>query len=477
MMEKNCFGRLFFILFLAWIACAGLYRLPDRILGFEIKKTDMLSEIRRLADNVPAADTLLLPRQAFIPFIPDSSYLHNADSLMLVRRDSLYLSMLAEMEADTAGRRIRDFSAGHTGLRRFFDSLRRIGTMSRPVRIAFLGDSFIEGDILVADFRSMMQARFGGRGVGFVPIASHVEQYRPTVRGHSKGWTTHSILSDRAYVKYVLSGLSFEAGDEASLSFRTTDNYPGLESVSSVKFIYSRNSQAEVQLTCNGAKDTFQDVLPATTGDIMQYEAMGNFTDGHFRFRRAEGLQALGYAMEDNTGIVVDNFSLRGNTGIVWANLDERTCRAWNEIRPYDLIILQYGLNVASENVNSYTWYSEKMEKAIHRLQQCFPDSDILLLSVSDRSHYRDNAYRTMPAIVALWNAQYKMAMLARIPFWSVFHAMGGEDGMARYVKNHWASKDYTHLSFRGGREIAEALYEALILEKELYDEVEEILD
>ncbi|MDR0757096.1 MAG: hypothetical protein LBF85_04540 [Tannerella sp.] len=477
MMKKNCFGRLFLIQFLAWIACVGLYCLPDEILGFEIKKIDMLSSIRHPEADATAADTLLSPRQVFIPFIADSAYLRSADSLRLVRRDSLYLSMLAEMGADTAGLRIRDFSAGHTGLRRFFASLRRVETMTRPVRIAFLGDSFIEGDILVADFRSMMQARFGGRGVGFVPISSTVEQYRPTVRGHSKGWTTHSILSDRSYAKYVLSGLSFEAGDEASLSFRTTDSYPGLEAVSSVKFIYSRNSQAEVQLTCNGAKDTFLDVLPVADGDIMQYEALGDFTDGRFRFRRAGGLQALGYAMEDNTGIVVDNFSLRGNTGIVWVNLDEHTCRAWNEIRPYDLIILQYGLNVASENVTDYTWYSQKMEKAISRLRQCFPGSDILLLSVSDRSHYRGNAYRTMPAIAALWNAQYKMAGQTGLPFWSVFHAMGGQDGMARYVKNRWAGKDYTHLSFRGGREIAEALYEALILEKKLYDEVEEILD
>ncbi|MDR1601285.1 MAG: hypothetical protein LBS42_02535 [Tannerella sp.] len=476
MTEKNCFGRLFLTLFIAWTACAGLHWLPDEILGFSIKKTDMLSEIRRRTNDVPVADTLLSNMQAFIPFVPDSAYLHSADSLVLVKRDSLYLSLLAEMEKDTAGLRIRDFSAGHTGLRRFFNSLRHVETMTRPVRIAFLGDSFIEGDIVVADFRAMMQARFGGRGVGFVPIASNVEQYRPTVRGHSKGWETHSILSDRSYEKYVLSGLSFEAGSEASMSIKTTNSYPGLEAVSSLKFIYSCNSQAEVRLTCNGAMDTFQDVLPAT-GSIMQYEALGNFTDGHFLFRNAEGLQALGVAMEDNTGIVVDNFSLRGNTGIVWANLDENTCRAWNEIRPYDLIVIQYGLNVASENVNDYTWYMANMEKAILQLQLCFPDSDILLLSVSDRSHYRDGAYRTIPAIVALWNAQYKIAGQTRLPFWSVFHAMGGEDGMARYVKNNWASKDYTHLSFRGGRKIAAALYDALLLEKKLYDEVEEILD
>ncbi|MDR1332243.1 MAG: hypothetical protein LBK07_09090 [Tannerella sp.] len=476
MTGDNHFGRLLFILTIAWIAGAGLYWLPDEAFGLPVRKVDLLSDIRVRADGVSIDSLLSSPLPAAL-FVPDSASLHRADSLMLVRRDSLYHSLLAGMETDTAGVHIRDFSAGHTGLRRFFRSLNRIGTLNRPVRIAFLGDSFIEGDILVADFRAMMQARFGGHGVGFVPIASNVEQYRPTIRQQSKGWATGSILSGRQYGRYVLSGLSFGAeGSEASVSFRTTDGYPGLSEASSLKFIYSKNRHAGMRLICNGTRDTIRTVLPATDS-IRQYEVRGRFTDGRFHFFDAEGLEALGIVLEDSTGVAVDNFSLRGNTGVVWANLNENTCRAWNVIRPYDLIVIQYGLNVASEGVFDYTWYAEGLQKTVRRLRQCFPESDLLLLGVSDRSHYRDGAYRTMPSVVALWNVQHRIAEQAGLPFWSVFHAMGGEDGMVRYVKNRWAGKDYTHLSFRGGREIAAALFDALILEKELYDEVEEILD
>ena len=46
---------------------------------------------------------------------------------------------------------------------------------------------------------------------------------------------------------------------------------------------------------------------------------------------------------------------------------------------------------------------------------------------------------------------------------------------MVRYVENNWASKDYTHLSFRGGKEIANALLDALMLEKAFYDEAEKM--
>ena len=113
------------------------------------------------------------------------------------------------------------------------------------------------------------------------------------------------------------------------------------------------------------------------------------------------------------------------------------------------------------------------MVNAIRHLQCCFPEADVLLLSVSDRSHYRDGVYRTMPSIRALLRAQREAAVEARVPFWSVFSAMGGEGSMVHYVERRWASKDYTHLSFRGGRELAASLFDALILEKEFYDKID----
>ena len=51
----------------------------------------------------------------------------------------------------------------------------------------------------------------------------------------------------------------------------------------------------------------------------------------------------------------------------------------------------------------------------------------------------------------------------------------GGENSMIRFVENNWASKDYTHLSFRGGKEIASALLKAILLEKEFYDEADKV--
>jgi hypothetical protein len=44
---------------------------------------------------------------------------------------------------------------------------------------------------------------------------------------------------------------------------------------------------------------------------------------------------------------------------------------------------------------------------------------------------------------------------------------------MVRFVDNNWAAKDYTHLSYRGGREISDALVKAVMHEKRFYDKID----
>ena len=170
----------------------------------------------------------------------------------------------------------------------------------------------------------------------------------------------------------------------------------------------------------------------------------------------------------------MDNYSLRGNSGLILNRVDSMQSVALNKVRPYDLIILQYGLNVANDSVLQYGWYGKKMEIAIRYLRRCYPTADVLVLGVSDRGRQFDGKFETMPSVLALLHSQRQMAKRMGVTFWNVFGAMGGENSMVRYVENNWASKDYTHLSFRGGKELARILYEALMREKKFYDEADE---
>lgn len=471
MNKDNNLGRLLILLLITFGICLGFYYLPGTLFGIKIKKVDLLSDIRIKADS-QSMDSLRMQLEEPDTLQIDSLALMKAsgvDSAALALRDSLYRTMYAIEGADSLGTRIEDYSVGHVGLKRFFAALKD-NKQQRPVRVAFLGDSFIEGDIVVADFRSGLQKQFGGKGVGFVPVSSVAAQFRQTVEQKETGWKTWSMLTDHEH-GYTLSGTMFEPdGEEATISVKTTNRYPELQPVPSVKFLYERNENTKMRLVCGG--DTIYETLPATS-NVCQYERKGSFTEASFTFTETTGFRALGVALESNNGVIVDNYSLRGNSGLILERLDSSRCLALNSIRPYNLIILQYGLNVVSDSLLQYGWYAKRMENVVRHVQACFPTADILLLGVSDRSRQVDGAFETMPAVLALLHSQRQIARRTGITFWNVFGAMGGENSMVRFVENNWAGKDYTHMSFRGGKEIASSLLKAIALEKEFYDKAE----
>lgn len=482
MNKENNFGRLLALLLITLGICMAMYYLPDTLFGQKIKKVDMLSDLRvkteslsmdSLRKQLEMPDTLQLDTVALRDSVIRST---GIDSAALALRDSLYNIMYAVKGADTLGKHIEDYSVGHIGLKRFFAALKNRDELNRPVRVAFLGDSFIEGDIVVADLRSALQKEFGGRGVGFVPIASVAAQFRPTIEQRSEGWHTWSMLTDHEH-GYTLSGMMFEPkGEKTSISIKTTNRYPELHTASSLKFIYEQNTATRMKFHYNGRSDTLDLPLPPTN-EITQYVYNDTIINAAITFTNTEGFRALGIAQEDNSGVVVDNYSLRGNSGMILTRLDSARCRQLNEIRPYDLIILQYGLNVVSDSVLHYGWYRSRMFEAVRHVKVCFPEADVLLLGVSDRSHQVDGEFATMPAVLAMLHTQRQIARQAGIPFWNTFGAMGGENSMVKFVENNWASKDYTHMSFRGGREIATALYNALLLEKEFYEEADKVVN
>jgi hypothetical protein len=77
------------------------------------------------------------------------------------------------------------------------------------VRIAWYGDSFSEGDILVSDLRDTLQSLYGGNGVGFVPITNEIAGFRRSVIHSFGGWNTSSILSNPGLNQLGINGFSY----------------------------------------------------------------------------------------------------------------------------------------------------------------------------------------------------------------------------------------------------------------------------
>ena len=86
----------------------------------------------------------------------------------------------------------------------------------------------------------------------------------------------------------------------------------------------------------------------------------------------------------------------------------------------------------------------------------------MLVLSTSDRSVKSDTGFAPMSSAPAMVDWQRRAARATGAAFWSVYDAMRAQGGMERFVANGWAGKDYTHINYAGGRQVAYALVDAL---------------
>ena len=185
----------------------------------------------------------------------------------------------------------------------------------------------------------------------------------------------------------------------------------------------------------------------------MQVE--GRIGSVRWTVNQADSTLFYGMAMDGTQGIIVDNFSLRGSSGLSLRTIPASIIKEFNEQRPYDLVILQYGLNVATQRGYNYDNYQKGLLTAIEHLKECFPQAGFLLLSVGDRDYKTDTGeLRTMPGVKNLIRYQQNIAAESGIAFWNMFEAMGGEGSMAKLVhaKPSMANYDYTHINFRGGK-------------------------
>ena len=416
--------------------------------GHAMRRVDLLSDVRYAEPEEEVLPDSLLPKVAKPLFV-----------------DTCRTGMTC----------IEDYSDSTArGMSSFYDALEQIKSENRLVRIAVFGDSFIEADIFTSDLREMLQKKFGGCGVGFVTVTSMTSGYRPTVRHSFGGWSSHAVTDSVGYdrQKLGMSGHYFIPREGAYVELRGQKTYASLlDTCRSASIFFSNRGEVSLSVRVNRGEAQTREFAPSETLQQMQVE--GNIGSVRWDVNRADSTLFYGLAMDGDRGVIVDNFSLRGSSGLSLRTIPVSMMESFNKLRPYDLIILQYGLNVATERGRNYDKYQKGLLTAIDRLKKSFPRAGFLLLSVGDRDYKTETGeLRTMPGVKNLIRYQQSVASESGIAFWNMFEAMGGDGSMATMVhaKPSMANYDYTHINFRGGKHLAGLLYETLLYGKQQYE-------
>lgn len=439
---RNGTYRAFLLLLIVGIALTLMQLLPAaNVAGYEVKPVKML------ADVMPE-ETVELD----MPELPPSPSAPKKEKPKRPVPKGMVL--------------IEDYGteSGH-GMEPFYAALNARDSLGRPVRIAYFGDSFIEGDILTADLRSLLQQRFGGCGAGFIDISSSFIALRPTVRHSAEGFTDHNLMDKEScdLSRITLTGRYAVPSGAARVTYSGVKSPEHLEAFDKATLFLSSPDPQTVEVTTENGTISHTTM---GTGDVEAVSTAGRSRRVAFSLPAAtEATTCFGVAMEGKEGVVLDNFSMRGSSGVPLATVPQRHLRQLSRLRPYDLIVLQFGLNVASKSQLKYGGYVHQMKRVVKHFKEAFPEAGILVVSIGDREDKMDGELQTMPGVKALVKYQQLLAAEEGVAFWNLYEAMGGEGAMVRMAnaKPAEAGKDYTHINRRGGRRIAGIFYKTLL--------------
>lgn len=367
-------------------------------------------------------------------------------------------------------------TANIAALRKFFESLNS-ADKKKKVRISYWGDSMIEGDLITQTLRKKLQDQYGGSGVGFVPFISITAGFRRTVVHKYGGpWNYYSLVKN-AKMKNGPFGINGEymtqGKDSVSNSiWASFAAQKGKAGWNQVKLFYGKGTGktlAQTKLNERAwSKYTLTDtshvnVLNLSDTSIRQFSV---------RFDSAGSTVFYGVSLESENGVIVDNLSLRGNSGMAQTRMSQEVLKGFNTTMKPNLIVLHFGINVINASTMKYNWYESAMIRVVRHYQRAFPQASILLIGVADKGFKKGDEMVSDPAVYRVLKTQYKVAKKTGVAFWSLYGAMGGEGSMIEWAdaEKPMANKDYTHLNFRGANHVGILLYDFLMKEKENYE-------
>ncbi|MEN6444940.1 MAG: hypothetical protein ABFC98_02715 [Candidatus Cloacimonas sp.] len=379
----------------------------------------------------------------------------------------------------------------------------RMNNPAENLRIAYYGDSIIEGDLITGKLRQELQSTHSGSGIGMVGITSIVADFRQTIKHtFSRNWESISFMSSgkktvplgitgytyipRNYylAEKVIEPLQLDSlavSDTAQVaspkpqkeSARFYVHYnPWVEYAASavpggatnfkkIRLFYSLGTDSSfVKVSYDGAPSIKRFLNSQLGVQVLDLSPVNTCKKIRLEFSAYDPLHLYGVSFDEPQGAYVDNYPIRGYSGMYFQRIGSDILTQFQQNLHYDLVVLHYGINVSNYKIRNYGYYERGMIRSIKHIQNALPGVPILLISAHDRSIKQGSEYITSPDIPYLVTAQSRIAKETGCGFWNLFTAMGGVSSMPNYVnhKPSWAGKDHTHFTKAGADHIAEML-------------------
>ncbi|MFI5171432.1 MAG: GDSL-type esterase/lipase family protein [Chitinophagales bacterium] len=368
-----------------------------------------------------------------------------------------------------------------TALDNFFASLQNISSEGHSIRVMHYGDSQIEGDRITDYLRLKLQSSFGGRGPGFispVPVAPSVA----VTNTWSNNWNRYTIFTVKdknvahnnfgpgasfcRFMPYPVEGDSVQT-QEAWLKVQTNKAGGGtVSSYSNVKLFYAgANKATAFEFYENEILKKSDSLLAGGSFHIAEFNLEASPGNFEFKFKGDDSPDIFGISLESNSGVIVDNFGLRGSSGTFFRRLNLDHLKQFYDYFHVKLVILQFGGN-SLPYINDTTkciQFGNALQSQINAIKKIAPGASILVVGPADMSVKVGTEYSTHPQLERLRDEIRKAAFNTNAAFFDTYESMGGKNSMLSWVEAEIAATDYIHFSPAGARKIAILLYQAII--------------
>jgi len=345
------------------------------------------------------------------------------------------------------------------------------GTRNRPVRIVHYGDSPTTADLITADARELLQAKFGNGGSGFILVAKPWAWYgHRGVDVSGTGWKIDTAVGSMREGAYGLGGAIFSGQPGATSTIHldaadsTSIEVEYLQQPSGGNLDVSANGQPIGSLPTAGPDKTDgAATLPLPPGTkVVQLRVSGG------------PVLVFGVAFaRGNRGLTYDSIGLNGaSTTVMSRAFSPENWSAALQHRNPDLVIINYGTNESSFPAYVDKQYEGELRRAIARVRAALPETSILIMSPMDRGTKADgDAIVTMPAIPRIVAIQKRVAAELGCGFFDTYDAMGGSGTMAKWYDGQprMVAADLIHPSPQGARIVAKSLTGQLLIGYERY--------
>ena len=413
------------------------------------KKVNLVTDILK---TQPQKKTLVLPADTTTNASPEMASKTKHTDISLYTRPNY----ITDFNSDTTQPSLANFLKKLNALK---------AGKKRKIRIGYFGDSMIEADLLTQTLRKLLQKEFGGSGVGFVPITSQVSQWRETASDfYSNGWQDENFKTATTGNLFFSGHLFRSNGDWVEMADKTiTDSAALIE-----KCLLCGYLKQPVSISVNNT------TLPVNATKNFNRIVLSKDLKRKIKITVAdERLPVYGISFESESGVIVDNFSFRGISGIELNKLDTSFLNAVNNAGPYyDLVVFQYGVNVLYHpNDVNFGWYKTLFLPVVQKVKKHFPNTDILVISTADRAFSYDGEYQSAKGIDSLIKVQADIAYQTGCNFYNLFATMGGKNSIVQWAdaKPSLARKDYVHPNDRGADLLGERLFGAVMKEYNKY--------